>query len=120
MRLVPVYFCFGDRAIFEPNCREAFQLSPVGPAKTLFEDRKIADSLADRDRLDASDFPDDLEMLHEGGGYFISARGVGLTDLGFSRAVPLRAEAETCEVYPGARRGSAEPAHGTASAANQS
>ena len=81
MRFVPVYFCFGNRAIFETNGGKALEFSPISFAEMFFENGEIADLVTYRDRLDVSDFADDLEGLHGCKAYFKRFRGVGLTDL---------------------------------------
>lgn len=64
MRLVPVYFRFGNHAIVEPKSRKAFQLPPVSFPEPFLKDRKVSNSVAGRDRLNVTDLTDDLEVFH--------------------------------------------------------
>lgn len=61
MSFVPVYFCISDRAIFEADGREPFQLAPVSLSELLLDQREISDRTSDSNRLYVGDLSNDLK-----------------------------------------------------------
>ena len=62
MSLVPVYLCFGDRAIRKSNGREALEFAPVAATEALRQDGKVVNAVTGRDRLDVLYLAYDLEL----------------------------------------------------------